>query len=133
MTSLPLAPLAAASFLALMSLPSQAYSGPELLADCQAAEAFFSEGRRPDPYQSVRGTRCLAYVSGFADGFGVADGLAEKVGVQLNALCLPADSSRQFRLVRAVVSHLEHQPPGADADPATLVAGALSRAFACAQ
>ncbi|MBK7900703.1 MAG: hypothetical protein KA603_01230 [Azonexus sp.] len=118
--------------LGLVAGPALAYSGTEMLADCQAAESFFAEKKSSDPYQSIRGARCLAYISGFADGYGVADFLAGKVGVQLNALCLPGEDDRQYRLLRAVVAHLEKQPPGTDADPRTLVAGALSKAFACA-
>ncbi len=119
--------------LVLAASPALAYSGPELLADCQAAESFFADKKSSDPYQSVRGARCLAYVAGFADGYGVADFLAGKVGVQLNALCLPTDGDVQYRLLRAVLAHLEKQPPATDADPRTLVAGALSKAFPCPQ
>ena len=51
--------------LVLAASPALAYSGPELLADCQAAESFFADKKSSDPYQSVRGARCLAYVAGF--------------------------------------------------------------------
>lgn len=124
-------------FLALLgcglSFNAIAYSGSELRTDCLAAEEFYSQKKSTDPYQSVRGSRCLAYVAGFADGYGVADFLAEKVGVRLNAVCLPNDSDLSYRLVRAVLAHLEHQPPNNMASTATLVAGALSKTFPCAE
>lgn len=121
-------------FALLASFGAHAYSGKELLADCQAAEAIYVDKKAGDPYQSLRSARCLAYVSGFADGYGVSDFLARKVDVQLNAFCLPAEKDDlQYRLVRAVVGHLERQPPNADAPVRTLVAGALSKAFPCGQ
>lgn len=121
----------AAALLALLCAPALAYSGPELLQDCQAAESFYAQKKATDPYQSVQGARCLAYVAGFADGYGVADHLAGKVGVQLNAICPPTDGDLQYRLVRAVLAHLEKQPPNTTADTRNLVAGALSKAFPC--
>ncbi len=110
---------------------AQAYGGRELLEDCQAAEAMYADKKAGDPYRSVQGARCMAYVAGFADGYGVGDYLAGKVGVQLNAICLPSDGDVQYRLVRAVLAHLEKQPPNTTADTRTLVAGALSKAFPC--
>ena len=110
---------------------AQAYSGRELLEDCQAAESFYVEKKSTDPYQSVKGARCMAYVAGFADGYGIGDYLAGKVGLQLNAICLPTDGDLQYRLVRAVLAHLEKQPPNTTADTRTLVAGALSKTFPC--
>lgn len=114
------------------ALPAHAYSSTELREDCMAAEEFYSQKKSSNPYQSIRGARCMAYVAGFADGFGVGDFLSEKVGVKLNAICLPEESNDlPYRLVRAVLSHLEHQPPNNQASTATLVAGALSKAFPC--
>lgn len=113
---------------------AHAYTGKELLADCQAAEALHLDKKASDPYQSLQGSRCMAYVSGFADGYAVTGYLADQVGVQINAFCLPAEGDdRQYRLVRAVLAHLERQPPGSDLAPRTLVAGALSKAFPCGQ
>ena len=118
---------------AVASLPAEAYSGRELLEDCQAAESFYVEKKSTDPYQSVKGARCMAYVAGFADGYGIGDFLAGKVGLQLNAICLPTDGDLQYRLVRAVLAHLEKQPPNTTADTRNLVAGALAKAFPCPQ
>ena len=123
---------AAAALLSATCL-AHAYSGKELLEDCQAAEAFYVEKKSIDPYQSVRGARCMAYVAGFADGYGIGDFLAGKVGLQLNAICLPDDGDLQYRMVRAVLAHLEKQPPNTTAETRTLVAGALSKAFPCPQ
>lgn len=115
------------------SLNAEAYTSTELREDCLAAEAFYAGNKNTNPYQSIRGARCMAYVAGFADGYGVGDFLADKVGVRLNAICLPTDSDLPYRLVRAVLSHLEHQPPNNQASTATLVAGALSKAFPCSE
>jgi hypothetical protein len=116
------------------SFGAHAYSGQELLGDCQAAESVYLDKKAGDPYQSLKSARCLAYVSGFADGYAVSDFLARKVDVQLNAFCLPAErDDLQYRLLRAVIAHLERQPPNADAPVRTLVAGALSKAFPCSQ
>lgn len=119
--------------LLFITLGAQAYSGKELLEDCQAADAFYQEKKTDNPYQSVRSARCMAYVAGFADGYEVGDYLAGQVGVQLNAFCLPKGDDLQYRLVRAVLSHLERQPPNSQASSRTLVAGALSKAFPCGQ
>jgi hypothetical protein len=112
---------------------AQAYSSTELLEDCLAAEEFYTQKKGNNPYQSIRGARCMAYIAGFADGFGVGDYLADKVGVRLNAICLPPDNDLPYRLVRSVLAHLEHQPPNNGASTATLVAGALSKSFPCAE
>lgn len=123
-----------ALLLLLAAADAQAYDGKELLADCQAAESALAGQKTADPYQSAHAARCMAYVSGFADGYAVSDFLAGKVGVQLNAFCLPDEKDdRQYRLVRAVVAHLEKQPPNANASSRTLVAGALAKAFPCGQ
>lgn len=113
---------------------AQAYSGKELLEDCQAALALYEEKKSDSPlHQSIQAARCMAYVSGFSDGYGVADYLSGQVGVQLNAFCLPKGDDLQYRMVRAVVAHLERQPPNTQAPSRTLVAGALSKAFPCGQ
>ncbi len=120
--------------LAAMLMPAaHAYNARELLEDCQAAEAFYTQSKATDPYQSMRSARCIAYVAGFADGYGVSDYLAEKIGLQLNAFCLPRDPDLSFRLTRAVVIHLERIPPNSQASTATLVAGALAKAFPCTE
>ena len=118
---------------ALLSLQAHAYTGKELREDCQAAEDAFAKSSRLDPYGSPRAARCIAYVEGFADGYAVSDFLAESVGVKLNAFCLPAGRDLSYRLVRAVLAHLERQPPNPEGSTATLVAGALSKAFPCAE
>ena len=118
---------------ACASLNAFAYSSNELREDCLAAEDFYSQKKNSAPYQSIRGARCMAYVAGFADGYGVGDFLASKVGVNLNAICLPNDSDLPYRLVRSVLSHLERQPPHNKASTATLVAGALSISFPCTE
>ncbi|PKO89459.1 MAG: hypothetical protein CVU18_03915 [Betaproteobacteria bacterium HGW-Betaproteobacteria-12] len=115
----------------LASGPALAYTGDELRGDCQAADAQYRNELRDDPATTVRATRCLAYVAGFADGYAVSRHLADKVGVGLNAFCLPQDDNLPARLVRAVLAHFERLPPNSDSGTATLVAGALSRAFPC--
>ena len=118
---------------ALLAFQAHAYSGKELRDDCQAAEDTYAKSGRLDPYQSARGARCIAYVEGFADGYAVSDFLAESVGVKLNAFCLPAGRDLSYRLVRAVLAHLERQPPNPETGTATLVAAALSKAFPCTE
>ena len=118
---------------ALFTFSAHAYTGKELRDDCQAAEDAFAKSSRLDPYSSPKAARCIAYVEGFADGYAVSDFLAESVGVKLNAFCLPAGRDLSYRLVRAVLAHLERQPPNPEGSTATLVAGALSKAFPCAE
>ena len=120
-------------FAALLSLQAHAYTGKELREDCQAAEDAFAKSGRLDAYSSPRAARCIGYVEGFADGYAISDFLAESVGVKLNAFCLPAGRDLSYRLVRAVLAHLERQPPNPEGSTATLVAGALSKAFPCAE
>jgi len=117
---------------ACLSLNALAYTGDELRGDCLAAEEFYAAKTNADPYQSIRGARCMAYVAGFADGYAVSDYLAEKVGVTLNAICLPKDKDLPYRLVRSVLAHLEHIPPNSTSSTATLVAAALAKTFPCA-
>lgn len=119
--------------LLFLALGAQAYSGKELLEDCQAAEAMYQDKKSDNPYQSVQVVRCLSYVTGFADGYEVGEYLGGQVGVQLNAFCLPKADDLPYRMVRAVVSHLERQPPNSQASSRTLVAGALSKTFPCGQ
>ncbi|HSG24194.1 MAG TPA: Rap1a/Tai family immunity protein [Azonexus sp.] len=117
---------------ALLSTQVHAYSNQELREDCQAAESFYGEKKSTDPYQSVMSARCIGYVAGFADGYAISEYLAETVGVKLNAFCLPTDGNLSARLVRAVLGHLDRQPPNATTSTAMLVASALAKTFPCA-
>ena len=117
----------------LFSVSVHAYTGAELRTDCQAAEDAHVQSGRLDPYSSPRAARCIAYVEGFADGYAVSDFLAESVGVKLNAFCLPPGRDLPYRIVRAVLAHLERQPPNPEGSTATLVAGALSKTFPCTE
>ena len=117
--------------LSLLSTLAQAYTGKELREDCQAAEAFFAQKKHTDPYDSVKSARCISYIAGFADGYAVGDYLSDKVGVKLNAFCLPVENDMSFRLVRAVQAQLDRQPPNSSANTAATVAAALSNAFPC--
>jgi hypothetical protein len=112
---------------------AHAYDGNELLADCQAADAIYQGDKGKDPQQQIRSTRCIAYVSGVADGYAVGEHLAKSVGLGLVAFCLPADDEIQRRLVGAVVRHLERLPAATRqaGQPGPLVAGALAQAFSC--
>ena len=118
---------------AFFAFSAHAYTGTELREDCQAAEDAYAKSSRLDPYGSPKAARCIAYVEGFADGYAVSDFLAESVGVKLNAFCLPKSPDLTYRLVRSVLAHLERQPPNPEGSTATLVAGALSKAFPCAE
>jgi hypothetical protein len=121
-------------FAAFLALPAHAYSGKELRDDCLAAESSFAaNATRPDVYQSPKGTRCIGYIEGFADGYAVGDFLAETVGVKVNAFCLPKSPDLTYRLVRSVLAHLDRQPPNPESSTATLVAAALSKTFPCTE
>ncbi|MCB4361074.1 Rap1a/Tai family immunity protein [Quatrionicoccus australiensis] len=110
---------------------AHAYSIDELRDDCQAADDFYARKKTTDPYQSVRSARCISYVAGFADGYAVSDYLADKIGIKLNAFCLPNEADLTPRLVRAVLAHLEHLPPKPGGNTAMLVASALAKSFSC--
>lgn len=114
-----------------LGFSAHAYTADELRGDCLAAEEFYAAKANTDPHQSIRGARCMAYVAGFADGYAVSDYLAEKVGVSLNAICLPKDKDLPYRLVRSVLSHLDKMPPDSTTSTATLVAAALAKTFPC--
>ena len=118
---------------ALFVSQAYAYTPSELRGDCQAAEETYAKQKSSDPIQSIRSARCIAYVAGFADGYAVSDYLAGQVGMKLNAFCLPNDPDLSVRLVRAVVIHVERVPPNTTMSTATLVAGALAKAFPCAE
>jgi len=117
---------------ALFATQAHAYSSDEMRGDCQAAEESYQQKKSSDPFQSIRSARCIAYVAGFADGYAVSDYLADKVGVKLNAFCLPNEGDLSFRLVRAVLAHLDRQPPNSTTSTAMLVANALAKSFPCA-
>lgn len=116
---------------ALIATPAFAYTADELRADCRAAQALYDGQKSSDLHDSLRSARCIAYVAGFADAFAVSDYLADKIGIRLNAFCLPKQENLSPLLVRAVTVHLDRLPPGGSASTATLVAGALSRSFPC--
>jgi len=118
--------------LALFATTAHAYSGKELRDDCLAAEEFYAQKKASDLYQSVKVARCVSYLAGFADSYSISDYLADKVGVKLNAYCLPDESDLSPRLVRSVLAHLDRQPPNTPASTAMLVAGALANSFPCA-
>ncbi|MDR2187255.1 MAG: hypothetical protein LBE62_04280 [Azonexus sp.] len=117
---------------ALAATPALAYDSSDLRADCQAADTLYNAPNDNDPALIAGRARCLGYVMGFADGYAVSDYLAEKVGVRLNAFCLPKDADLPQRLVRAVLSQLDRLPPKIDGSAATLTAAALARSFPCA-
>ncbi len=117
----------------LFSSAGHAYSGKALRDDCLAAETAYAQSGRLEAYQSPQGARCIAYVEGFADGYAISEHLAESVGVRLGAFCLPNDPNLSYRLVRAVLAHLERLPPDPQSSTATLVAAALSKTFPCSE
>lgn len=116
---------------ALFAGHAHAYTAQEMLEDCRSAERLYAGEKNSDPFFAIRSNRCISYVAGFADGYAVSDFLAEKVGVRINAFCLPNDPELSLRLVRAVVIHVERVPPDTTVTTATLVAGALAKAFPC--
>lgn len=117
--------------LLLLALPASAYTAQELREDCLAAEEFYNRQAPTDVYHSVRVARCVSYLSGFVDGYGIGDYLADKVGLGLNAFCPPRDPDLNRRMVRSVLAQLDRLPPEVTASTATLVAGALAKTFPC--
>ena len=115
----------------LLAGSAHAYTIPELREDCQSAENLTDPQHEKDINEARKGARCIAYIAGFADGYAVSNYLAEKVGVDLNAFCLPKDADLSRRLVRAVLIHLDTLPRNPTGTTATIVASALSKAFAC--
>lgn len=116
---------------ALFAGHAHAYTAQEMLEDCRSAEKLHAGEKNSDPFFAIRSSRCISYVAGFADGYAVSDFLANKIGVRINAFCLPNDPDLSLRLVRAVVIHVERVPPDTTVTTATLVAGALAKAFPC--
>ncbi|WP_298398799.1 Rap1a/Tai family immunity protein [uncultured Azonexus sp.] len=116
---------------ALFAGHAHAYTAQEMLEDCRSAERLYAGEKNTDPFFAIRSNRCISYVAGFADGYAVGDFLAGKIGVRINAFCLPNDADLSLRLVRAVVIHVERVPPDTTVTTATLVAGALAKAFPC--
>lgn len=108
---------------ALLAASAHAYTPGELLTDCRAVD-----GAPGTPAAA----RCLAYFDGFADGYAVGDYLAGKVGVQLGAICVPRGPELSERLARVALIQLERIPPNSTTSTATIVAGALAKAFPCA-
>ncbi|MEY2632055.1 MAG: hypothetical protein RIR00_709 [Pseudomonadota bacterium] len=123
-------PLLLAAGLGLAAPAAQAHSVRELLDDCRTALLWLAADNRPRS-GNEQGGRCVAYVNGFADGYRIGEYLADKVGVSLNALCLPQGPDASGRMVRALVSHLHLLPGDTDTPPQTLVAGAFAKAFSC--
>jgi len=117
---------------ALFAAQAHAYTSEELRADCVAAEAVYTQEKDNDPNQAIRSARCVSYLAGFADAYAISDYLADKVGVKLNAFCLPRTPDLMPRLVRSVLLQLEHQPQKPVASTAMLVASALAKSFPCA-
>lgn len=119
--------------LALFACASaQAYDIKQLDSDCRAQELHIGDERPAvDVPTQAKTASCLAYIRGVVDGYTIGETLAGKIGVRLNAFCLPNDSELDFRLTRAVVIQLERLPPRSTVSPATLVAGALAKAFPC--
>lgn len=118
-------------FALCLATSAQAYTPDELREDCRAADDFFAGKKTTDPYASLRSSRCISYVAGFADGYAVSDYLAGQLGFKLNAFCLPNDPDLTPRLVRAVLARLEILPPKSTGSTAMLVTSALSNAFTC--
>ncbi len=116
----------------LLAPPCHAYTVAELLEDCQAAETIRPEAQANTPPSSARGARCTGYLMGIADGYAIADYLATKGGMQINAFCLPRDPDLIHRLTRAVIIQLERMPSNSTSSTASAVASAFAKTFPCA-
>jgi hypothetical protein len=118
---------------ALVVAPAATPTRPTNCAATARPPRKCTPSKSSDPFKSIRSARCIAYVAGFADGYAVSNYLAEQVSVKLNAFCLPNDPDLSMRLVRAVTIHVERVPPNTTMSTATLVAGALAKAFPCTE
>ena len=96
----------------LLSLDALAYSAAELREDCQAADTTIVQNKPADPQHALRVARCTYYLSGFADGYTVGDYLADKVGVQLNAFCVPRTPAEMVEAVRRLAADRAAGLPG---------------------
>lgn len=110
---------------------AQAYQADELREDCRIAEGMLARQGNLTPYDSLRGTRCISYLAGFADGYAVADYLGGKVGLQLGAFCLPKEENLAPRMVRALLAQFDRMPPQVRQGTAEIAAAALARSFSC--
>ncbi|WP_371323190.1 Rap1a/Tai family immunity protein [Dechloromonas sp. ZY10] len=110
---------------------AHAYQAGELREDCQIAENMLSQQSNLTPYDSLRGTRCISYLAGFADGYAVADYLGGKVGLQLGAFCLPKEENLPPRMVRALLAQFDRMPPRISQGTAEIAAAAFARSFPC--
>lgn len=117
--------------LLLGSSLAQAYQAGELREDCQIAESMLAQQTSLTPYDSLRGTRCISYLAGFADGYAVADYLGSKVGLQIGAFCLPKEENLPPRMVRALLAQFDRMPPQIRQSTAEIAAAALARSFPC--
>jgi len=110
---------------------AQADQANELREDCRIAESMLTQQGSLTPYDSLRGTRCISYLAGFADGYAVADYLGGKVGLQLGAFCPPKDENLAPRMVRSLLAQFDRMPPQVRQGTAEIAAAAFARSFPC--
>ncbi len=92
---------------------------------------MYAKQKSSDPFKSIRSARCIAVCRRLCRWLRGQQHPAEQVSIKLNAFCLPNDPDLSMRLVRAVTIHVERVPPNTTMSTATLVAGALAKAFPC--
>ncbi|MCK6413067.1 MAG: hypothetical protein L6Q55_11675 [Azonexus sp.] len=117
--------------LLLCSPLALAYQAEELRGDCQIAEGMLAQRTGIPPYDSLRATRCISYLAGFADGYAVADYLGGKIGLQIAAFCPPKDENLAPRMVRALLAQFDRMPPQIRQGTAEITAAAFARSFPC--
>ena len=103
------------------------YTAQRLYADCLEAEKMLSTKTT----ESIESTRCISYLEGVADGYGVADYLATRIGIDIGAFCPPESPNRQLSLVRSLLSYLEKTPNKQNTDIKNLVPLAFSQSYPC--
>ena len=95
----------------LFATSAHAYTGQELRGDCQAAEEMYAGQKSSDPFQAIRSARCIAYVAGFADSYGVSDYLAEQVGIPTENIFV-IENGQVVQLENGIISMGERVPGG---------------------
>lgn len=115
------------------SFCTHAYDGRDLQRDCEAAETLFAQPTAGNPYETLRAARCFSYLTGLVDGYALGDYMADRIGVSLNALCLPTGDDAPRLMIKALLSYARQQAPGGSLPTHLLAAGAMVKHFSCSR
>ena len=98
--------------------------------DQQVAEEMWPPSKEQHPFKSIRSARCIASMSLVLPML-PGQQLPGRASQRSNSMrfCLAQRPDLSMRLVRTVTIHVERVPPNTTMSTATLVAGALAKAF----